>query len=96
MFIAQMQDELELFVCTFEITVGDSVQHQTLKAPRIIFEEQFKALARDAAYNDKPMKVKLMRMVPIYNQFEHQWIEQELSIAFSNNAYIAVHPNEFE
>jgi len=96
MFITHMQDELELFVCTLEIIVGDTVQQQTLKAPRIIFEEQFKALTQDAAYSDKPMKVKMMRMVPIYNQFEHQWIEREHSVAFANNAYIAVHPNEFE
>lgn len=96
MFITHMQDELELFVCTFEITVGDTIQQQTLKAPRIIFEERFKALAQDAAYSDKPMKVKMMRMIPIYNQFKQKWIEREHSVAFANNAYVAVHPNEFE
>lgn len=96
MFIKQMQDELELFVCTFEITVEDTVHHQTMKAPRIIFEEQFKALAQDAAYSDKPMKVKLMRPVLIYDNFEHQWIEREHSVTFFNNAYTAAHPDEFE
>lgn len=44
-------------------------------------------LVRQAANNPNPIAVKLMRTVPIYDNFDNRWIEREHSVKFMNRAY---------
>lgn len=63
------------------------VQMQRMKAPRIMIEQQFKSLMQQAANDTSPIKVRISRKVPIWNQFEDKWIEREFDIVFTNIAY---------
>ena len=81
---------MEVFECTFDIEVEDRIQHQTVQAPRVALERQFLGLAQQAAKSNKPMRVKMSRQIPIYDNFDKKWIVRENSVAFANNAYIKV------
>lgn len=86
----RIREQMEVFECTFDIEVEDRIQHQTVQAPRAALEQQFLGLAQQAAQSNKPVKVKMSRKVPIYDNFDKKWIEQENFVAFANNAYIKV------
>jgi len=94
MFASQMREKMEVFICTFEIDANNVVQRQVMQAPRLMIEQEFLALMQSAANSDKPIRVKLSREVPIYDEFEKQWIKREHSIEFANNAYISTHKKE--
>ena len=96
MYTNHLHEKMEIFVCTFEIIVGENTQWRTLEAPRIMLEREFISLVNEAANNPNPIKVKMSRKVPIWNPFDNQWIEQENSITFMNNVYTNAHPEEVE
>ena len=79
-----------MFSCTFEITVGDKTQSQTMEAPRIMLEQNFEQLVGQAAQDTRPIKVKMKRMQRVYNNFDEEWVEREFSVAFANNKYIEI------
>lgn len=84
----RIREQMEVFECTFDIEVEDRTQHQTVQAPRAALEQQFLSLVQQAAQSSKPVKVKMSRKVPIYDNFDKKWIERENSVAFANNTYI--------
>lgn len=84
-------EQMKTFTCEFEIKVGDNIQHQTMEAPRIMLEQQFEQLMSSAAQDTKPIRVKMARKQPIYDNFDDKWIDRELSVAFANNKYIEVY-----
>lgn len=86
----KIREQMEVFECTFDIEVEDRIQHQTVQAPRAVLEQQFLGLAQQAAKSKKPMRVKMSRQIPIYDNFDKKWIVRENSVAFANNAYIKV------
>ena len=86
----KIREQMEVFECTFDIEVEDRIQHQTVQAPRVALEKQFLGLAKQAAKSNKPMRVKMSRQIPIYDNFDKKWIVRENSVAFANNAYIKV------
>lgn len=86
----KIREQMEVFECTFDIEVEDRIQHQTVQAPRVALERQFLGLAQQAAKSNKPMRVKMSRQIPIYDNFDKKWIVRENSVAFANNAYIKV------
>ena len=77
----------ETFVCTFRVTMGNKVQSFTMEAVRTALEEQFKLFVGDAAVSKIPVKVEMLRTVPIYDEFDKCWIERENSIVFTNRAW---------
>lgn len=77
----------ETFVCTFRVTMANKVQSFTLDAVRMVLEEQFKLLVNDAARSGVPVKVEMLRKVPIYDEFDKCWIERENSLVFTNRAW---------
>lgn len=95
MYVTQMHDEMELFICTFEVIINNDKRQDTVRAPRIMLEHRFKSMMYEAANSSMPIKIKISRMVPVYNQFDDEWIEREHSIVFANNAYTDVHKEEF-
>lgn len=86
----KIREQMEVFECTFDIEVEDRIQRQTVQAPRVALEQQFLGLAQQAAKSNKPMRVKMSRQIPIYDNFDKKWIVRENSVAFENNAYIKV------
>lgn len=86
----KIREQMEVFECTFDIEVEDRIQRQTVQAPRVALEQQFLGLAQQAAKSNKPMRVKMSRQIPIYDNFDKKWIVRENSVAFANNAYIKV------
>ena len=86
----KIREQMEVFECTFDIEVEDRIQHQTVQAPRVALERQFLGLAQQAAKSNKPMRIKMSRQIPIYDNFDKKWIVRENSVAFANNAYIKV------
>ncbi len=58
-----------------------------MQAPRVLIEQKFLSLVQQAANNPNPISVKLMRKVPIYDNFDDKWIERENSVLFMNHAY---------
>lgn len=79
--------QMEVFACTFEIEVDKKIQRQTMEAPRIMIEQQFVSLVEQAANSTKPVKVKMSRKVPVWNQFENRWNDIEHCAIFANYAY---------
>ena len=77
----------ETFVCTFRVTMSNKVQSFTLDGVRMVLEEQFKLLVNDAARSNMPVKVEMLRKVPIYDEFDKCWIERENSLVFTNRAW---------
>jgi len=94
MFASQLHEKMEVFACTIEVEANGAVQVQRVQMPRLMIEREFMALVQHAANDSRPIKVKLSREVPVYDQFEQRWLERENSITFSNNAYISSHKEE--
>lgn len=86
----KIREQMEVFECTFDIEVEDRIQHKIVQAPRAALEQHFLGLAQQAAKSNKPMRVKMSRQIPIYDNFDKKWIVRENSVAFANNAYIKV------
>lgn len=82
-------NEMEMFDCTFEIEVEQKKQTQTINAPRFVIEQQFRAYIQEASRSNEPIRIKLYRKVPIYDNFDNKWIEREVSITFENKSYEA-------
>ena len=61
-----------------------------MQAPRAALEQQFLNLVQQAAQSNKPVKIKISRRIPIYDNFEKKWIERESSLVIANNIYIKV------
>lgn len=48
------------------------------------------SLVNQAIQAEFPVIIKMSRQVPIYNDFDDQWVEREHCVLFKNNAYIQV------
>ena len=92
---AQMEEKMEVFVCLFEIEINGVPQHRRMKAPRLFIEQEYASLVYEAAQNPRPVRVKISRTDPVWNQFDQEWVEREYSIDFANNAYVALHKENY-
>ena len=72
------------------------MQHSRMKAPRVMLEQQFKSLVKQAVDITTPVKIKMSMFIPIYNRFEDNWINKENSIIFMNNAWMKEKPEQTE
>lgn len=95
LFHAQMEEKMEIFVCLFEIEVDGVVQHRKMKAPRLFLEQEYTSLVYEAAQDPRPVRVKMSRTEMVWNQFDQEGVEREYSIDFVNNAYAALHKEQF-
>lgn len=87
---SNMHEQMEIFECVFDIDVDGKIQSSRIQAPRIALEQQFISLVKKAAYSTQPIKVKMSREVPIYDEFDSKWISREHSVTFVNNAYVKI------
>ena len=81
-------ERMEAHACTLYIEANGQIQHRTLTAPRMVLEGEFMSLVNQAIHSEFPVMIKMSRQVPIYNDFDDQWIEREHYMLFKNNAYI--------
>lgn len=88
------EEEFEVFRCVFEVTTPYVTQRQEMEAPRIMLEQRFVVLAKQAAASNEPVMVAIRRTAPVYSQFDQQWFDRELFIEFKNNAYLAKYKTE--
>lgn len=82
-----IHSQMEVYTCTFEITMNGKVQKQTMQAPRMMIEQQFVSLMQEIQQMRDPAKIKLIRPVEIWDQFSQRRIRRENSITVMNNAY---------
>lgn len=87
----EMQEKMTVYICRFEIETDEGMQVRTMKAPRLILEREFTSLVNDAARCEFPVRVKISRTEPFWNQFDDEWVEREYNIEFANNAYVSLH-----
>lgn len=80
-------EEMEMFVCSLEIENGQRKTIQTINAPRFVLQQQFISLVQEASKSAIPIRIKMSRKVPIYDNFDNQWIEREASVTFENKSY---------
>lgn len=80
-------EDLEPFVCTFEIKNGQRIQKQTIQAPKIMLMNQFMSYVQQATRSNDPIRIKMSRTIQIYDNFNQKWIERENSVQFINKAY---------
>lgn len=82
-----MHDQMEVFTCTFEITVDGATQRQMVQAPRMMIEQQFLSMLQEIQQMRSPAKIKLSRPVDIWSQIDQKIIRRENSIEVANRAY---------
>lgn len=83
-----LHQHMEIYTCTLEVEQNGNVQRQTIEAPRIMLEQQFINLMQQASKVNNPIKIKMSRKVPTYNNYADEWVDLEHYILFENDAYI--------
>jgi len=81
-------DDFEVYECKLCIEEGDSVRRQFMQAPKIMIQQNFLALMKQAARSPSPIRITLYRSCPFWLELEQRWIEHENSISFENFAWI--------
>lgn len=84
-------DMFEVFTCKMEIEYNSIRKVQTIQAPAIMIQNEFMAVVEEVARAAYTVRVKLSREVPVYSQFDRDWLKRECSIEFRNNAYISAY-----
>lgn len=87
MFI-NINEQMDIFICTFDVEVNNQRQRETMQAPRMMLEHRFMSLVQQAAQSPTPIKIKMSIPVYIYDESNNEEIERESSVTFTNNAYI--------
>lgn len=85
---AHLHQHMEVYTCTLEIEQNGNLQQQTIEAPRIMLEQQFIDLIQQASKVNHPVKIKMSRQVPTYNNYDDEWVDLEHLLVFENDAYI--------
>jgi len=80
--------QFEIFECTIEIDVAGNIHRNTVQAPRILIQQDFLRLVQQAVNDNKPVKVKLSRMVECENDWTGEVKLREASVAFMNRSYV--------
>ena len=60
------------------------VSRQKLSAPPELLQAQFLQLVQQVATQSQPMKIRMVRWVDVWNQFDGEWKRLELSVEFKN------------
>ena len=88
MIFGNINEQIDIFAVTFEITIGNMVQRKSIQAPRIFLEQEFLGLAQDAARSRDPVKISMKRKEPIWDSIDKRMIERENDITIKNQAYL--------
>lgn len=86
--------DAELYSCKLEITRDKEVQIHEMQAPQMFLIQQFMSLMQQASHTSEPIKIKMIRDVPIYDNFDSKWLNRECFVGFTNNAYLQKYPEQ--
>lgn len=79
----------DIFNVTFEIELQGNITTQTMGAPQMIVQNQFVNLVEQAANTASPCRVKMRRMVDVFDEFGRNCNKSiEHFVGFKNNAYL--------
>lgn len=87
MIFEHTQDQMDIYKCTFEITINSAIQRQTIQSPRMIIEQQFMSLVEQAYQDNRKIMAKMNRPIDIWDFFDKKCIRRENSIVVKNRAY---------
>lgn len=85
-----MFDAMKVYECVLTIETESGTQTTQLTAPRIMIENHFVSLLKQAQAASAPVMIKLSRMEPVWSQYDAQKINREHYIQFKNNHYIRI------
>ena len=68
--------------------IGNRVQYSEMEAPRIMHEQKFMSLVRQAAESSMPVKLIMRRTYPDYNKLTNEWVKRTHEIVYANFAYL--------
>lgn len=83
-----LNGQFDIFECTIEIDVAGNIHRNTVQAPRILIQQDFLQLVQQAVNDNKPVKIKLSRMIECENEWTGEVKLREASIAFMNRSYV--------
>lgn len=78
-------EEFGAYDVIFEIHVGNSVRKQRMQAPKEMIKLNFIQTANQIAEDSRPMKIRMVREVTIWDRFENKQKTLENVIEFRNN-----------
>ena len=88
MFNAMGFDAMEMYECTMTIDTDGKIQTNRLAAPRIIIENHFADLLRQAMAAQIPVMIKLSRTELVWSQYDLKNHNRDYYIQFKNSHYI--------
>ena len=93
MFI-NMDDMFEFFEAEFNVYIEDKlVNKQKMQAPKEMLIANFMQTMKQSANDRRPIKIKMIVPVVIWDNFDNKDIVLNNEISFSNNAMIAWEEN---
>ena len=78
----------DTFAVTFEIESQGNISTHMMDAPQIIVQNQFVNLVQQAVQIDSPCRIKMSRIVQIYDGINHTTKNIEHYLEVKNNAYL--------
>jgi len=91
-----MFQEFQVYEVTLEVNDNGRIQLQRIQAPRVMIEHQFLGLMEQASKVNRPIRIKMSRTEPYFDQYEQKNIPQESNLIFANNSYVSIHSEEFK
>lgn len=91
-----MFQEFQVYEATLEVNDNGRIQLQRIQAPRVMIEHQFLGLMEQASKVNRPIRIKMSRTEPYFDQYEQRNIPQESNLIFANNSYVSTHSEEFK
>lgn len=75
----------EPIAVTLEQYIGNALVHsQKLSAPPKFLQAQFMQLVQQVASQSQPMKIRMVRLEDIWDNFDNEWKRLEFDIMFQN------------
>lgn len=86
---------IEMYKVVFEVYVEDKlVNRQVMKAPKEILMANFAQTAKQIRNDNRPIKLKMLREVVIWDDFENKDKVLNCYVSISNNAMEAWEKNK--
>ena len=80
-------EQMDTYECLLEVDKNGSIQRQRLQAPRMMIEQTFLKLAKEASRISFPMRIKLSRPFQVYSHFDKIMLNREASIEVKNRFF---------
>lgn len=89
-----LNEKMKVFSVSLTADVDGNIQQRVMQAPRMMIEQEFISLAKQAAESSEPIKLIMSIKFPLYDEWHDKWNGCENSITFVNDAYKNEHKDE--